>query len=275
MLHDAFHAGITLKGFDGILEVIGGALLWFVKPHSMDRIVRWLFQHEISRDPRDFIAVHALHAAGHLTGEGRVFASIYLVAHGLVKPTLVTALWRDSCGPIRFRSACFPSSTSIRSTASLTHTRFTPLVVLTVFDVVVICLTWRELHRAKNRFAPSEGGMQAVNSADSPSASISAAPTCALERTRKRPGCWKRSCCPRGSADGPGAVSDDMSGGIRRLLGRYSPQYALAGIGVGSPGPLELAGRSIAAAPESSRLGRLRIARHARTNTGNARARGK
>ena len=40
--------------------------------------------------------------------------------------------------------------------------------------------------------------------------------------------------------DGPGAVSDDMSGGIRRLLGRYSPQYALAGIGVGSPGPLEL-----------------------------------
>ncbi|MGA8366328.1 MAG: ROK family protein [Candidatus Acidiferrales bacterium] len=44
--------------------------------------------------------------------------------------------------------------------------------------------------------------------------------------------------------DGPGAVSDDMSGGIRRLLGRYSPQYALAGIGVGSPGPLELpAGR--------------------------------
>jgi len=44
--------------------------------------------------------------------------------------------------------------------------------------------------------------------------------------------------------DGPGAVSVDMSRGIRRLLDRYSPQYALAGIGVGSPGPLELpAGR--------------------------------
>ncbi len=44
--------------------------------------------------------------------------------------------------------------------------------------------------------------------------------------------------------DGPGAVSVDMSRGIRWLLDRYSPQYALAGIGVGSPGPLELpAGR--------------------------------
>jgi glucokinase len=44
--------------------------------------------------------------------------------------------------------------------------------------------------------------------------------------------------------DGPGAVSADMSGAIRRLLDRYSPQRALAGIGIGSPGPLELpAGR--------------------------------
>ncbi|MHB1021919.1 MAG: ROK family protein [Acidobacteriaceae bacterium] len=44
--------------------------------------------------------------------------------------------------------------------------------------------------------------------------------------------------------DGWQAVLSDMAGGIRQLMERYSSQYHLAGIAVGSPGPLELpAGR--------------------------------
>ena len=43
---------------------------------------------------------------------------------------------------------------------------------------------------------------------------------------------------------GPHAVVDDMCGAVLQLLGRYSETHQLAGIGVGSPGPLELpAGR--------------------------------
>lgn len=43
---------------------------------------------------------------------------------------------------------------------------------------------------------------------------------------------------------GPQAVVDDMCGGVRQLLDQYSEGYEIAGIGVGSPGPLELpAGR--------------------------------
>lgn len=43
---------------------------------------------------------------------------------------------------------------------------------------------------------------------------------------------------------GPSAVVEDMCDGIRRLLGQHSKGRELAGIGVGSPGPLELpAGR--------------------------------
>jgi glucokinase len=60
----------------------------------------------------------------------------------------------------------------------------------------------------------------------------------------QEPGLLETILLPTRLRDGPGAVSADMSRGIRRLLDRYSPQYALAGIGVGSPGPLELpAGR--------------------------------
>lgn len=43
---------------------------------------------------------------------------------------------------------------------------------------------------------------------------------------------------------GPNAVVDDMCGGIRHLLQRHSDGRCLVGIGIGSPGPLELpAGR--------------------------------
>lgn len=43
---------------------------------------------------------------------------------------------------------------------------------------------------------------------------------------------------------GPSAVVEDMCGGIRQLLDQYSDGRELAGIGIGSPGPLELpAGR--------------------------------
>jgi glucokinase len=43
---------------------------------------------------------------------------------------------------------------------------------------------------------------------------------------------------------GPDTVVDDMCGAILQLLGRYTETHQLAGIGVGSPGPLELpAGR--------------------------------
>jgi len=41
-------------------------------------------------------------------------------------------------------------------------------------------------------------------------------------------------------ADGRDAVTADMCNAIRQLLGRYAPQRRLAGIAIGSPGPLEL-----------------------------------
>src|SRR6516225_2776737 len=38
---------VAIKGLDGALGVIGGALLLFVKPHTLDEIVAWLTTHEL------------------------------------------------------------------------------------------------------------------------------------------------------------------------------------------------------------------------------------
>jgi len=63
LLDRAFAVGIILKGLDGILEVVGGLLLLVVSPEAIDRLSRFLTQHELSEDPHDFLATHLLHAA--------------------------------------------------------------------------------------------------------------------------------------------------------------------------------------------------------------------
>src|SRR6516164_9772197 len=93
LLDQTFHAGIMLKGLDGILEVIGGTLLWFLKPSDLNKIVRFLLQHDLSRSPHDWIAEHLLHVAAKTAGTNPEFASFFLLSHGITKVALVLGLW--------------------------------------------------------------------------------------------------------------------------------------------------------------------------------------
>jgi uncharacterized membrane protein len=66
-----------------------------VSPATIDRIVTNLTQHELSEDPHDFLATHLLRTAHGLTGSAILFGAVYLLAHGLVKVVLVTALLKN------------------------------------------------------------------------------------------------------------------------------------------------------------------------------------
>src|SRR5690348_7675523 len=87
-----FRVSVVLKGLDGVLETIGGLILLFVSPATLQSLVRTLTQQELSEDPRDFIARHLVRSAGHLTQGVTLFAAIYLLAHGLAKVVLVVAV---------------------------------------------------------------------------------------------------------------------------------------------------------------------------------------
>jgi len=95
LLRGTFRAGVSMKGIDGLLEAIGGVLLWFIKPSEMSWTIQTLCQHELSRDPHDFVAAHLLHVSERLAHGNPIFASIYLLSHGLVKVLLAVALWLD------------------------------------------------------------------------------------------------------------------------------------------------------------------------------------
>lgn len=159
-LDRSFAVGIVLKGLDGILELVGGALLLFVGPSTIRRIVLILTHGELSEDPHDFIAVHLLHAAHGLTAATVVFAAAYLLAHGLVKIVLVTAVLQNRMWAYPWMIAfllVFIAYQIYRIVLDPT----VGLVALTVFDAVIVWLTQREYHKqrthARHHAAPPRG----------------------------------------------------------------------------------------------------------------------
>ncbi len=147
-VHVLFDIGVFSKGVDGALEIVGGVLLYLVSPAQINSIVRMLTQHELSEDPHDLLAGYLLQAAQHLSVAVQIFASVYLVWHGIVKVSLVIALLQKRfwANPAAIVALCFFLSTNLYRYA---HTRSAWLLVLKVVDVFVIVITWLEYKRLR------------------------------------------------------------------------------------------------------------------------------
>jgi uncharacterized membrane protein len=148
ILKSTFRAGITLKGIDGVLETVGGALLWVIPPSAMNAIVRILSQHELSSDPHDFIAIHLLHVSEKLLSGNKMFASLYLLSHGVTKVALVVALWMNELWAYPLTIFVFAAFSAYQM-YRYSHTHSITLLLLTIFDVVLIYLTWLEWREQK------------------------------------------------------------------------------------------------------------------------------
>jgi uncharacterized membrane protein len=148
LLDRTFEIGILLKGLDGVLELIGGALLLVVSPATINRITGALTQHELSEDPHDVIATHLLRISHGLTGSAVGFAAAYLLLHGIVKVVLVLALLRNKLWAYPWMIAflvAFICYQLYRIALDVTL----GLTALTIFDAIIVWLTWREYHKQR------------------------------------------------------------------------------------------------------------------------------
>jgi uncharacterized membrane protein len=148
LLDTIFHAGITIKGFDGVLEIIGGMLIWFITPSSMNGILRFASMHDLPGKYDDIILAHLFHLTQTLANGGKVFASIYLITHGTSKVILVVALWLNKLWAYPLTMIVF-AVFCVYQMHRYTRTHSIWLVVLTVFDLFLIYLTWREYQQKK------------------------------------------------------------------------------------------------------------------------------
>jgi uncharacterized membrane protein len=77
-----------------------------------------------------------------------MFASLYLLSHGLVKAVLVICLWMNKLWAYPLTIAVFAAFV-IYQIYRFTHTHSVALVILTLFDLLLIFLTWKEYQDQK------------------------------------------------------------------------------------------------------------------------------
>ena len=141
-LHWLFELSIFIKGVDGLLETVGGLLILFVPLHSLDTLVRWLLAHELS-ESHDWLAEAAEHLLDSLSLDTKMFASAYLVGHGLVKIFLVYALWREKLWAFPV-ALWFIALFVVYESYRFTHTHSIALLIFALLDVCVAWFIWRE-----------------------------------------------------------------------------------------------------------------------------------
>ena len=153
-LHRLFLLAVVVKGIDGVLESIGGMLLLFVSPTALHRLVVALTQHELAEEADDWLVMTLRHAAASFSVETRHFASVYLIGHGILKVFLAASLLRE-------RLWAFPLALSVLTIFvayqlyRFGRTHSTVLLALTLLDMVVMLLIWREYRSRKEIVRPS------------------------------------------------------------------------------------------------------------------------
>ena len=147
-VHRLFAVSVLIKGVDGVLETIGGILFMFVSPKALNSLVIFLTAHELSEDPDDWFSTSLRHAAHNLSSDSKLFVSVYLVAHGLIKVFLVAGLLRKKLWAYP-AALWFLGIFIFYQVYRFSHTHSLGLLVLSAFDLFVASLVWLEYRSQK------------------------------------------------------------------------------------------------------------------------------
>ena len=152
----AFDIGVVLKGLDGALEILGGLFLLLVPLSDVRRFLIWVTGHELSQDPKDFIATHLVHLANTLSVSGYRLTIAYLLIHGSAKVFLVVMLLRRRLWAYPTAIAVF-TAFGVYQVYQFSYSRSLSLLALTVLDVAVIVLTAWEYRILAGRARAEDG----------------------------------------------------------------------------------------------------------------------
>lgn len=154
-IQSAFEVGVVLKAFGALIECASGLALYLVSIAWLTGLATAVAGHELIGHPDDRIANVLMNWAANFHAGGKTFAGLYLFSHGLVKLVLMLALLRNL-------KWAFPASLAVMSlfvayqVYRMTFAVSIGLVLLTLFDLVVIALIWREYRMIRGRVAAAE-----------------------------------------------------------------------------------------------------------------------
>lgn len=148
LLDRSFQLSITLKGLDGLLQIIGAFLFLTANAARVNALVDILTLHLLSPSTVAFLALHLIRASQSIAGHTPYFLFVFLLSHGVAKAVLVTALWFN-------RMWAYPAMILMLAAFILYQIYvmvYSPTIfmaLLTIFDAVVIWLTNEEYKKQK------------------------------------------------------------------------------------------------------------------------------
>ncbi len=148
-IHELFSASLILKGINGLLEMVGGIVFASVSLEKINYLLFFIFQGELSNDPNDFIANLILNFSQNLSVSGKIFGSIYLITHGVVKIFLVIALWKRKLWAYPLATVVFSFFIAYQL-IRYTYSHFFGLIILTIIDIFVIVFIQLEYKKIKS-----------------------------------------------------------------------------------------------------------------------------
>jgi uncharacterized membrane protein len=148
VLHKAFILGVLLKGLNAVLQIAGGAALLLVPPET---VISWLTQmtpEKYLMDPDSILVKTVLDFGDYCTTEGKIFLSVYLLSHGIMKMIVIGFLllgYRWAYPAMGILLIGFIVYQVYKY--SFTHSYW--LIWLTVLDLFLLFLTWMEYRHVK------------------------------------------------------------------------------------------------------------------------------
>lgn len=148
LLDRTFLVSLILKLADGVLELVGGAVLLLLTPGQIQTAVTAVTRGELIEDPNDLVANLLVRYASQLNVSLTLFGAWYFLVHGVVKVLLVAAVLRDHLWAYPWLIGFLVAFIGFQGYELVVHFTW-GLLLLALFDVFIVYLTLREYRRHK------------------------------------------------------------------------------------------------------------------------------
>lgn len=147
--HELFDAGILLKAVHALVEIIGGILAFLITPNFFLRLINSITFGELTEKPIDSFTQYLLTLTHSFLGGTKQFVAFYLLSHGIINLILVVGLFRKKIWAYHASFIVLAIFVLYQMYRYIYHHSLL-LIILTIFDLIVIWLIWREYKRIKN-----------------------------------------------------------------------------------------------------------------------------
>jgi len=152
-LDRAFLIAIYAKGSIGLLELVAGIRLLFVRTAQVNQAARLFAAHALDHDRDDFLFQFLANYFAHLAGGTIRFAAIYLIIDSSIKLVLIYQILHKRYWAYLALIGVL-SALSLYQIYRIANTHSPLLIALTLLDVLVIYLSAKEYLRHREQPSP-------------------------------------------------------------------------------------------------------------------------